>query len=62
VGQIVGRILRIYEIPYTALELDPDQVQMVRRFGAETYWTAMPLDWIYSKLLEQKMRSSLCWL
>jgi monovalent cation:proton antiporter-2 (CPA2) family protein len=38
VGQIVGRILRIYEIPYTALELDPDQVQMVRRFGAETYY------------------------
>jgi len=38
VGQIVGRILRIYDIPYTALELDPDQVQMVRRFGAETYY------------------------
>lgn len=38
VGQIVGRLLRIYDIPFVALELDPAQVDLVRRFGGEIYY------------------------
>jgi monovalent cation:proton antiporter-2 (CPA2) family protein len=37
-GQIVCRILRIQEIPFTALEIDSEQVEVVRRFGATTYY------------------------
>jgi len=32
-GQITGRILRAKGIQFTALELDPEQVSLVRRFG-----------------------------
>lgn len=37
-GQIVCRILRIQDIPFTALEIDSEQVEVVRRFGATTYY------------------------
>ncbi|MEQ1877165.1 MAG: NAD-binding protein, partial [Bdellovibrionia bacterium] len=35
---IVTRILRIQDIPFTALEIDSEQVEVVRRFGAQTYY------------------------
>jgi CPA2 family monovalent cation:H+ antiporter-2/glutathione-regulated potassium-efflux system protein KefB len=38
VGQIVGRILRMYGISFTALERDPGQVDVVRRFGNKVYF------------------------
>jgi len=37
-GQIIGRVLRARGIPFTALELDSDQVDFVRRFGNRTYY------------------------
>ena len=36
-GQIVGRILRMQKIPFTALDKSPGQVEVVRRFGGKIY-------------------------
>lgn len=38
VGQIVGRILYMQRIRFTALERDPGQVEVVRRFGTQIYY------------------------
>jgi monovalent cation:proton antiporter-2 (CPA2) family protein len=38
VGQIVGRILRMRKIPFTALEASVAQVDFVRRFGNKVYY------------------------
>jgi monovalent cation:proton antiporter-2 (CPA2) family protein len=38
VGQIVGRVLRMHGIAFTALERDPGQVDVVRRFGNKVYY------------------------
>jgi monovalent cation:proton antiporter-2 (CPA2) family protein len=38
VGQIIGRVLRMQGIRFTALEQDPGQVDVVRRFGAKVYF------------------------
>ncbi|MBV8399592.1 MAG: cation:proton antiporter [Acetobacteraceae bacterium] len=38
VGQIVGRVLRMRRIPFTALEKDSGQVEVVRRFGTPVYY------------------------
>lgn len=38
IGQIVGRILRAKNIPFTALDFDAEQVAMVKRFGAEAFF------------------------
>lgn len=37
-GQIVGRVLRMRGIPFTALEQDAEQVEVVRRFGTTVYY------------------------
>ncbi|MEL6215271.1 MAG: monovalent cation:proton antiporter-2 (CPA2) family protein, partial [Pseudomonadota bacterium] len=37
-GQIIGRILRSKGIPFTALESNPEQVDVVRRFGNKVYF------------------------
>jgi glutathione-regulated potassium-efflux system ancillary protein KefC/glutathione-regulated potassium-efflux system protein KefB len=37
-GQIVGRVLRMRRIPFTALESDVAQVDFVRRFGNKVYY------------------------
>ena len=37
-GQIVGRVLRMHGIEFTALERDPGQVEVVRRFGTKVYF------------------------
>jgi glutathione-regulated potassium-efflux system protein KefB len=37
-GQIVGRVLRMRRIPFTALELSVAQVDFVRRFGNKVYY------------------------
>jgi len=38
VGQIAARILRAKRIPFTALDINPDQVTLLRGFGAEAYF------------------------
>ena len=38
VGQVVGRLLRLADIPFTALESDVEQVEVVRRFGSRIYF------------------------
>lgn len=38
VGQIVGRVLRLRNIPFTALEQSAAQVDVVRRFGNKVYY------------------------
>jgi glutathione-regulated potassium-efflux system ancillary protein KefC/glutathione-regulated potassium-efflux system protein KefB len=38
VGQITARVLNIRRIPFTALEINPQQVDFVRRFGNKTYF------------------------
>jgi monovalent cation:proton antiporter-2 (CPA2) family protein len=38
VGQITARALNIRRIPFTALEINPQQVDFVRRFGNKTYF------------------------
>ncbi len=37
-GQIIGRVLRSKGISFTALEADPEQVEVVRRFGNKVYF------------------------
>lgn len=38
VGQIVGRILNLKRIPFTALDRNAEQVESVRRFGRKVYY------------------------
>lgn len=38
VGGIVGRILRAKRIPFTALDISADQVEFVKKFGAEAFF------------------------
>ncbi|WP_428483519.1 monovalent cation:proton antiporter-2 (CPA2) family protein [Rhodopila sp.] len=38
VGQIVARVLRMHGIGFTALERDPGQVDVLRRFGSKVYF------------------------
>ncbi|MFV0296412.1 MAG: monovalent cation:proton antiporter-2 (CPA2) family protein [Hyphomicrobiaceae bacterium] len=37
-GQIVARILRARGIPFTALDVSPEQIRLIRRFGSEGYF------------------------
>jgi voltage-gated potassium channel Kch len=37
-GQIVGRVLRMHGIEFTALERDTGQVDVIRRFGNKVYY------------------------
>jgi glutathione-regulated potassium-efflux system ancillary protein KefC len=37
-GQICGRILRSLNLPFTALELDPVQIDLLRKFGTKVYY------------------------
>ena len=37
-GQIVGRVLRMHGIGFTALESGPGQVDVVRRFGNKVFF------------------------
>ncbi len=37
-GQVVGRVLRMQRIPFTALEGDAAQVEVVRQFGAKVFY------------------------
>jgi glutathione-regulated potassium-efflux system protein KefB len=37
-GQIVARILRARRIPFTALDIDAEQVEFVKRFGSQAFY------------------------
>jgi len=37
-GQIIARVLAARKIPFTALDGDPSQIEVVRRFGGEVYF------------------------
>ena len=37
-GQIIGRMLRAKRIGFTALELDPNQVNFVAKYGNKVYY------------------------
>lgn len=38
VGQIVGRMLLVRRIPFNALDPDPDNIEVLRRFGHKVYF------------------------
>jgi glutathione-regulated potassium-efflux system protein KefB len=38
VGQIVGRVLRMRGVPFTALDNSAEQVDVIRRFGGQVYF------------------------
>lgn len=37
-GQVIGRLLRMKRIPFTAIESSPEQVDVVRRYGNKVYY------------------------
>jgi glutathione-regulated potassium-efflux system ancillary protein KefC len=37
-GQIVGRLLRANQIPLTVLDHDPDQIELLRKFGVKVFY------------------------
>jgi monovalent cation:proton antiporter-2 (CPA2) family protein len=37
-GQIVGRVLRAKKIPFTALEVSPEKIDFVRKYGNKVYY------------------------
>jgi glutathione-regulated potassium-efflux system ancillary protein KefC/glutathione-regulated potassium-efflux system protein KefB len=41
-GQIVGRVLHSANVPFTALEINPVQVDFVRRYGNRLYYGGAP--------------------
>lgn len=54
VGQIVGRLLRLKHIPFTALEISQTQVDFVRKFGGKLYYgDASRLDLLRAAHIEQ---------
>jgi glutathione-regulated potassium-efflux system protein KefB len=53
-GQIVARVLTAKRIPVTALDSDPEQVDFVRKFGAQIYYG----DASRSEILEAARTSS----
>ena len=38
VGQVIGRILRVKHIPFTAMEISAKQVDFVRKYGGKIYY------------------------
>lgn len=37
-GQIIARVLRAKRIPFTALDINPEQIELVRRFGSKAFY------------------------
>ncbi|MHB8425043.1 MAG: monovalent cation:proton antiporter-2 (CPA2) family protein [Gammaproteobacteria bacterium] len=53
-GQVVGRLLRMQKIAFTALEADHEQVDVIRRFGNKIYFgDASHLDLLRAARAEQ---------
>ena len=48
-GQIVGRVLRMAHVPFTALEVNPTQIDFLRRFGSKIFYgDAARLDLLHA--------------
>jgi len=43
-GQIVARVLAAREIPFTALDGDPTQIEMIRRFGGQAWQLTISIN------------------
>lgn len=53
-GQIVGRVLRMQKIPFTALDADVEEVDALRRFGNKVYYgDASRLELLRAARLDQ---------
>lgn len=53
-GQIIARFLRAQAIPVTVLENNPDQIELIRRFGFHTYFgDASRLDLLHQAGAEE---------
>ncbi|MGE0483087.1 MAG: monovalent cation:proton antiporter-2 (CPA2) family protein [Gammaproteobacteria bacterium] len=53
-GNVIGRILRALRIPFTALDINPEQVAMVRLYGQKAYYgNATDLDLLHAAGLDQ---------
>lgn len=37
-GQIIGRLLRASQVPVTVLDHDPDQIELLRKFGVQVFY------------------------
>lgn len=49
VGQIVGRVLLARSVPFTALDIDHEEVQTIKRFGIQAYYgNAAHLDVLHA--------------
>ncbi len=54
VGQIIGRILRVKQIPFTAMEISAKQVDFVRKYGGKIYYgDASRIDLLRAANIEQ---------
>ncbi len=54
VGQVITRVLRARRIPFTALDVDPTQIELVKRFGAKSYYgDASRLDILHAAQIEK---------
>jgi glutathione-regulated potassium-efflux system ancillary protein KefC/glutathione-regulated potassium-efflux system protein KefB len=53
-GQITARVLHALQIPFTALEIDPDQVELGQRFGSRAYYgDASQLDLLHAARVDK---------
>jgi len=61
VGQIVGRLLNMRDIKFTAVDASPDHVDSVRRFGNKIYYgDATRLDLLRAAKVEQAQLLVVC--
>jgi monovalent cation:proton antiporter-2 (CPA2) family protein len=53
-GQITARVLRALQIPFTALEINPEQVELGQRFGNKAYYgDASNLDLLHAARVDK---------
>lgn len=53
-GQITARVLHALQIPFTALEINPDQVELGQRFGNKAYYgDASQLDLLHAARVDK---------
>lgn len=53
VGQIIGRVLLARKVPFTALDIDHEEVQTIKRFGIQAYYgNAAHLDVLHAARLD----------
>ncbi|WP_323002530.1 monovalent cation:proton antiporter-2 (CPA2) family protein [Denitromonas sp.] len=54
VGQIIGRVLLARNVPFTALDIDHEEVQTIKRFGIQAYYgNAAHLDVLHAARVDE---------